>query len=69
MGTATWRTLADAWGVEKAGGPGVSQEVLREAGLTRPHGLKEDLGMDCKDQAHLRGYRSAWSMIYRQGSW
>ena len=36
VGTATWRTLADAWAVEKAGGPGVSQEVLREAGLNRP---------------------------------
>ena len=36
VGLATWRTLVDAWAVENAGGPGVRQEVLRDAGLTRP---------------------------------
>ena len=69
VGTATWRTLADAWGVEKAGGPDVSQESSERQASLDPHGRREDLGMDCKAQAHLRGYRSAWGMIYRQGSW
>ena len=36
VGAATWRALADGCGIEKAGGPGFSREVLREAGLTRP---------------------------------
>ena len=36
VGAATWRALADAWGIEKAVGAGVIQEVLRDGGLTRP---------------------------------
>ena len=68
VGAATWRTLADAWAIERDGGPGVREKSSRRQASLDPHLPRENLGMRCKARAHLRGCRSTWSMIYRKGS-